>query len=393
MSLSDAKVRNAKATAKPYKISDGDGLFLLVTPNGSKYWRFKYYYAGKEKLLAFGVYPDVSLSDARDRRSEARRTIAAGNDPGQLKKEAKVRAVLESENTFEKTAREWLENRKHKLAAVTYRAIERRVETHILPTLARRQIPSITPPEVLILLRKVESAGTIDTAHRVMQTCSQIFTYAIATGRAERNPVPDLRGALKQHTVKHQAYLTENELPEFLEKLAAYHGDPITKLATRFLLLTFVRTKELRGAQWQEFNLDKAEWRIPAERMKMKLLHIVPLSKQAIKIIKEIKNHSGNQQYIFPNSHNLSTFMSENTILYALYRMGYHSRATGHGFRSTASTILNENGFSPDVIERQLAHSEPNSVRAAYNHAQYLPERRKMMQWWADYLDKVAAKN
>jgi integrase len=393
MSLSDAKVRNAKPRAKPYKVSDGDGLFLLVTPSGSKYWRLKYHYAGKEKLLALGVYPDVGLEDARERRGKARKAIAAGNDPGQLKREAKLQAVLESENTFEPTAREWLENRKHKLAPITYRAIERRVEMHIFPTLARRQIPDITPPEILRMLRKVEASGTIDTAHRVMQTCSQIFTYAIATGRAERNPVPDLRGALKQHTVKHQAYLTADELPEFLEKLESYNGDLLTKLATRFLILTFVRTKELRGAQWPEINLDKAEWRIPAERMKMKALHIVPLSKQAIKIIKEIRNHTGNRQYVFPNQHNFSTFMSENTILYALYRMGYHSRATGHGFRSTASTILNENGFVPDVIERQLAHSEQNSVRAAYNHAQYLPERRKMMQWWADYLDQVAAKN
>ena len=302
MSLSDAKVRNAKPGANSYKFSDGDGLFLLVTPPGSKYWRLKYFYAGKEKLLALGVYPEVSLTDARERRNQARKAIAAGNDPGQLKREAKLQAVLESENTFELTAREWLENRKHKLAPITYRAIERRVERHILPTLARRQLPGITPPEVLRMLRKVEASGTIDTAHRVMQTCSQIFTYAIATGRAERNPVPDLRGALKQHTIKHQAYLTADDLPEFLKKLEYYNGDPLTKLATRFLILTFVRTKELRGAQWPEFNFDKAEWRIPAERMKMKALHIVPLSKQAVSVMQEIKNHSGNRPYVFPES-------------------------------------------------------------------------------------------
>jgi integrase len=221
----------------------------------------------------------------------------------------------------------------------------------------------------------------------------QIFMYAIATGRAERNPVPDLRGALKTPVVKHHSFLKANELPLFLKKLEAYDGSLHTKLALRLLLLTFVRTKELRGAQWSEIDWDTAEWRIPAERMKMKELHIVPLSRQAIAILRELEKYKGNRQHLFPNQHNPSTVMSENTMLYALYRMGYHSRTTGHGFRSTASTILNEHGFRADVIERQLAHSEWNTVRAAYNHAQYLPERRKMMQWWANYLDKAAAKN
>jgi integrase len=219
-----------------------------------------------------------------------------------------------------------------------------------------------------------------------------VFTYAIATGRADRNPVPDLRGALKPQVVKHRSFLKENELAAYLEKLDDYDGSPQTKLALRLLLLTFVRTIELRGAQWTEIDWDKAEWRIPADRMKMKQLHIVPLAMQTIALLRELKKHSGHQQYVFPNQHNPATFMSENTMLYALYRMGYHSRATGHGFRSTASTILNEYGFRADVIERQLAHSERDAVRAAYNHAQYLPERRKMMQWWADYLDKVAKK-
>ena len=225
-----------------------------------------------------------------------------------------------------------------------------------------------------------------------MQASGQVFRYAIATGRAEKNPITDLRGALKTPVKKHQAYLKEHELPEYLKKLEAYDGHPQTKLALKFLLLTFVRTAELRGAKWTELNFDKAEWRIPAERMKMRELHIVPLSRQAIAILKELQPITGQWQYVFPNQHKPAGHMSENTILYALYRMGYHSRATGHGFRSTASTILNENGFSPDVIERQLAHGERNKVRAAYNHAQYLPERRQMMQWWADYLDEVAAK-
>jgi integrase len=216
--------------------------------------------------------------------------------------------------------------------------------------------------------------------------------YAIATGRAERNPVPDLRGALKTPVTRHHAYLKATDLPDFLQRLKDFDGALQTKLALRFLLLTYVRTTELRAAEWTEVDFDNAEWRIPAERMKMNEAHIVPLSRQAVAVLRELQKHTGNRRHLFPNQHNPISFMSENTMLYALYRMGYHSRATGHGFRSTASTILNENGFMPDVIERQLAHSERNRVRAAYNHAQYLPDRRKMMQWWADYLDKVGAK-
>lgn len=216
--------------------------------------------------------------------------------------------------------------------------------------------------------------------------------YAIATGRAERNPVPDLRGALKSPVAKHYSYLQENELPEYLQKMEAYDGGFQTKLALKFLLLTFVRSNELRAAMWTEIDWDKAEWRIPAERMKMKELHVVPLSRQAVAMLRDLQKLTGTWQYLFPNQHNPRKCMSENTVLFALYRMGYHSRATGHGFRSTASTILNEHGFRADVIERQLAHGERNAIRAAYNHAQYLPERRKMMQWWADYLEELASK-
>lgn len=393
MSLSDAKVRNAKPQTKPYKITDGEGMFLLVTPSGSKYWRFKYHFAGREKLLAFGVYPEVSLGDARERRGQARKSLAAGNDPGEVKKEAKRQAVLQNANLFEVIAREWFEHRKHEWAHSSARTMKIRLDRYLIPKLGQRPIADITAPEILTMLRAVESRGVLDTAKRVMQTCGQIFMYAIATGRAERNPVPDLRGALKTPITKHQAYLKADELPEYLEKLEAYDGSLQTRLALRFLMLTYVRTNELRAAEWREIDFDKSEWRIPAERMKMKEVHIVPLSRQAVALLRELQKHTGNRQYLFPNEKNPASFMSENTMLYALYRMGYHSRATGHGFRSTASTILNESGFMPDVIERQLAHGERNKVRAAYNHAQYLPERRKMMQWWADYLGRVAAKN
>ncbi len=392
MSLSDAKVKNAKARPKSYKIADGEGMFLLVTPSGGKCWRFKYRYAGKEKLLALGVYPEVSLSDARERRSLARKALAAGNDPGEVKKESKRLTILKSENAFEVVAREWIEQRRHTWAKITAKTRIMRLEKHVFPKLGKRPIADITAPEVLTMLRVVEGSGALDTATRVMQTCGQIFMYAIATGRAERNPVPDLRGALKTPVIKHHAYLKAAELPDFMKRLEAYDGALQTKLALRLLLLTYVRTTELRAAEWTEVDFDKAEWRIPAERMKMKELHIVPLSSQTLAVLRELQTHSGNRQYVFPNQHSPNSFMSENTMLYALYRMGYHSRTTGHGFRSTASTILNEHGFTPDVIERQLAHGERNKVRAAYNHAQYLPERRKMMQWWADYLDGIASK-
>jgi integrase len=390
--LSDATVRNAKPKSKPYKIADGEGLFLFVLPSGAKYWRLKYFIGGKEKLLALGVYPEITLTEARERRSQARKVLAHGNDPGELKKEAKRQATLKASNSFEAISREWLEKRNHHLSDSTREVKLRRLEAYVLPKLGAKPIADISAPDVLAMLRTVEQRGTLEVARKVMQITGQVFMYAIATGRAERNPVPDLRGAIQTPVIGHYAYLKENELPEYLEKLENCDLHHQTRLALTLLLLTFVRTTELRAAEWAEINLGKAEWCIPAARMKMKQTHIVPLSRQAVATLRELQKISGNRQYVFPNSHNPSTFMSENTMLYALYRMGYHSRATGHGFRSTASTILNEHGFRPDVIERQLAHSERNNVRAAYNHAEYLAERRQMMQWWADYLDELAAR-
>ena len=389
MSLSEAKVRNAKPRSKPFKIADGEGLFLFVTPSGGKYWRMKYFFRGKEKLLSLGVYPEVSLAEAREQRTQSRKALAAGNDPGVVKRESKRLAELQATNRFEDVARDWLEKRRHEWVSSTLRVKKIYLEKYLLPKLGSKPITVIAAPEVLEMLRVIEGRGTLDTARRVSQMCGQIFMFGIATGKVERNPVPDLRGALKTPVVKHHAYLKAKELPDFLKKMDAYDGKLLTKLALRLLLLTFVRTNELRGALWDEIDWEPALWRIPAERMKANAAHIVPLSKQAIDILHELQKFSGNGNYVFPNERKPSTFMSENTMLYALYRMGYHSRATGHGFRSTASTILNEHGFQPDVIERQLAHGERNKVRAAYNHAQYLPERRKMMQWWADYLDSV----
>lgn len=390
MPLTDTACKNAKPEAKPRKLADGGGLYLEVAPSGSKYWRMKYRFAGKEKRLAFGVYPEVSLAKAREKREAARKILADGNDPGEVKKEAKRQIAVKAENNMEVIAREWYEHHLHEWKPHYARDVINRLETHIFPKLGSRPIADISSTELLSCLKVIEKSGALDMAQRMMQTCGQVYRYAIITGRTRYNPVNDLRGALKTPVRNHHAHLKADELPEFLQKLEAYDGEPQTKLALKLLILTFVRTTELRGAKWDEISFDKAEWRIPAERMKMKDPHIVPLSTQAITVLRELQKHSGNREFVFPNQQNPSKCMSENTMLYAIYRLGYHSRTTGHGFRATASTIMNEHGFTPDWIERQLAHCERNKVRAAYNHAQYLPERRKMMQWWGDYLDDAA---
>jgi integrase len=338
-----------------------------------------------------GVYPDITLSDARTRRAEARKLLAAGNDPAQAKKEARRLLTEKHGSTLELVAREWHQNRSSKWTALYGKKLLKSLERHLFSKLGPRPIDEITTHELLAVMRVIEGRGS-DLAHRLLQVCGQIFSYAVITQRAAVNPALALRGALKPVVKQSYAYIKPNELGEYLARLETYDGALQTKLAMKLLLLTFVRTGELRGATWSEFDLNKAEWRIPAERMKMREPHTVPLAPQAIAILKQLQSITGQWAYVFPNQHKPTSPMSENTILYALYRMGYHSRATGHGFRSTASTILNEHGFSPDVIERQLAHGDRNRVRAAYNHAQYLAERRKMMQWWADFLDDVTKK-
>ena len=393
MPLTDTAIRKAKPKAKPFKLADSGGLYLLVQPSGSKWWRYKYRFGGKEKLLALGSYPETSLMEARERHLQARKLLAAGNDPSEAKRTAKQLVAIKADNNFEAIAREWHEQNANKWSKIYADDVTKRLENHIFPKLGHRPLADITTTDILDVLRVIEKSGALDMAQRMMQTCGQVFRYAITTGRIDRNPVTDLRGALKAPVRKHHSYLKADALPEYLQKLESYDGSVETKLALKFLLLTFVRTVELRGAEWPEINFGNADWRIPAERMKMKDLHIVPLSKQAIAVLEELKKHTGNRKHLFPNQHNPASFMSENTILFALYRMGYHSKATGHGFRATASTILNEHGFHSDVIERQLAHVERNKVRAAYNHAEYMPERRKMMQWWADYLDGIAPKS
>ncbi len=390
MPLTDIVIKNAKPKDKQYKISDTDGMFLLILPNGGKYFRLKYRVAGKEKLLAIGVYPDISLKEAREKRDEARKMIRDGIDPSQAKKEVKQQILQKTEHTFENVTREWHTKNTPSWDAKYSITILRRLEADIFPPLGSRPIKEITAPELLKALQKIEDRNAVETAHRMLQACGQIFRYAIVTGRADKDISIDIKGALSSRKRKHHAYLKESELPEFFSKLELYDGDLQTKLALKFLILTFVRTTEVRGARWEEINFEKQEWRIPPERMKMNDLHIVPLSKQAIAILGDMKAISGDREHIFPNRNKPNTFISENTMLYAIYRLGYHSRTTTHGFRAAASTILNERGFSADIIERQLSHVERNKIRGAYNHAQYMPERIKMMQWWADFIDSMS---
>lgn len=387
MSLTDTEAKNAKPLEQPYKLTDGEGMYLLVKPNGGKYWRLKYRVAGKEKVLALGVYPAIKLQAARKRRMEARELLTAGKDPGgERKAEKRYKRVLAA-NTFQAVAREWYDNQCEKWSAAHAGAVLKRLEDELFPGLGARPIAEIDAPELLDVLRGIERRDVLELVSKVRIIAGQVFRYAIATGRAKYDPSRDLRGALKTREVQHYARLSEAELPEFLVKLETFNGEALTRLAIKLLVLTFVRTGELRGATWTEFDTDKREWRIPAERMKTRAEHLVPLSAQAIEVLEQLKEITGEREQVFPNEHHPKRSMSENTILFALYRMGYQGRATGHGFRATASTILNEQGWDADVIERQLAHKEANKVRAAYHHSEYLAERKKMMQGWADFLD------
>ena len=394
MALTDTQIRNAKPKAKAYKLSDGGGMYLLVKPDGARYWRLDYRFAGKRRTLALGVYPTTALSNARTRREEARALLAQGNDPSVAKRMSKCTIRQASETTFEGIAREWLHNQRKKLAPKYSAQILARLEADVFPQIGSRPIADIDAPELLDTLRKIEKRGVLETARRLRQTCGQVFRYAIVTRRAKHDPSGALKGALSSPGRKrgHNA-MVRDELPKFLDALEVYDGDRRTSIALRLIILTFVRTSELRAARWSEFEgLDGNNplWRIPAERMKMKRGHIVPLAPQAVTLLRELRALPGSDAspFLFPSPAR-EGFMSNNTMLYALYRMGYHGRATVHGFRAMASTALNEMGFRTDVIERQLAHEPGNAVRAAYNRAEYLNERRAMMERWADYVDSL----
>lgn len=398
MALTDTRLRNSKPMVKPYKLSDGGGMYLLITPDGGRYWRMDYRFAGKRRTLALGVYPTVTLATARERREEARRLLANAMDPGVAKKAAQRAARIASENSFEAIAREWISRQRKRLAQRYCALLLARLEADIFPHIGSRPIAEIGAPELLEVLKRVEKRGVVETAQRLRQTCGQVFRYAITTGRGKNDPTVALRGALgsSKKSRGHRA-IPLGDLPEFLRALQAYDGDTRTHLALRLMVLTFVRTTELRAARWSEFeNIDQSNalWRIPAERMKMKREHVVPLAPQAVAVLRELRALPGFEAspYVFPSPAR-EGYMSNNTMLYAMYRMGYHGRATVHGFRAMASTALNEMGFRPDVIERQLAHEEQNAIRAAYNRAEYLAERRSMMNHWANYLDSLAGKN
>jgi len=385
--LTDRELKSFKPRDKPYKVSAGGGLHLLINPSGSRLWRLKYRVDGREKLLSFGMYPEVSLKDARDRRDDARRVLRQKIDPGAQRKAEKSAAA----ETFEAIAREWFEKFAPSWAESHSSKVIRRLELEVFPWLGSRPIRSITPPDLLSCLRRTEARGVVETAHRVHQCCGQIFRYAVATGRAERDPSADLQGALAPVKGKHLASITEPaKIEALLRAMDNYAGTHAARCALRLAPLVFVRPGELRAAAWEEFNLDGAEWRIPAERMKARVLHIVPLSRQAVEILRELQPLTGSGRYLFPSARSAARPMSNNTVNGALRRLGYTTdEMTGHGFRSMAGTLLNEQGWHRDAIERQLAHGEHDEVRAAYNYAEYLPDRRKMMQAWADYLDEL----
>jgi integrase len=391
MPLTNVEIRNAKPGEKPIKLFDGGGLFLLISPAGGKWWRLKYRFGGKEKLLSLGTYPEVSLSEAREKRDQARKLLAADVDPGENRKAQKAAKTDSDANSFEVIGREWFGKFSPSWAASHADKIIRRLERDVFPWIGKQPIADITAPVLLATMRRIENRGALETAHRALQNCSQIFRYAIATGRAIRDPGADLRGALPPSNGKHHASITDPKaIGELLRAIASYQGSLITKCALQLAPLFFVRPGELRKAEWAEFNFDTAEWRIPAERMKMREQHIVPLSTQAIAILQELQPLTGRGRYVFPGARTNGRPMSENTVNAGLRRLGYSSdQMTGHGFRSMASTLLNEQGWNRDAIERQLAHAERDSIRAAYNYAEHLPERRKMMQAWADYLDKL----
>lgn len=388
--LSELQVRRAKAGDKPHKMYDGGGLYLLVHPNGSRYWRLKYRHAGKERLLAVGVYPEVSLAEARNRAAEARKLVKAGLDPVHHRRVQLASSAAESAQTFKAMAEEWLATRAGAWSPSYAEGVRAALAANLYPQIGGMPIRQITVPIMREALLPMERRGTLVALAKTRMWASGVFRYAIATGRAEQDPAAPLRGTFKTRKPKNFPALTKaDELGQLLIAIDSYDGSVVTRLALKLLALTFVRTTELRGAEWSEFDLDNATWTIGAERMKMRVPHVVPLSRQALKVLKEIKALTGNSRFVFPNERRPQLPMSENTVLYALYRLGYHGRATGHGFRASASTLLNELGFDADVIERQLAHQERNKVRAAYHRAEYLSDRREMMQRWADCLEEL----
>ena len=389
--LSDLACRNATSQTKTIrKLSDGGGLYLWVYANGKKYWRLRYWVTGKEKSLSLGVYPVVTLASARKVATQYRGKLQEKLDPSQERKAQKLKEKQSADNSFEMVALEWFNKQLHTWVKSHADDVKRRLDVNIFPALGKRPLAEIEAPELLQAIQLIEKRGSYDLAHRVLQVCGQVFRYGIATGRCSRNLSADLRGALTPHVKQHQAAVHPKDFPELLRAIAGYEltGDKQTRIALQLLAHTFVRTSELIGAEWSEFDIDNALWVIPANRMKMKTEHVIPLSAQSVNLLRELKTVSLSDRLLFAGR-NRDKPISNNTLLFALYRLGYKGKMTGHGFRAVASTILNETGFKPDVIERQLAHCERNEVRGAYNRAEYLPDRIKMMKWWSDYITSI----
>ncbi|MEI7969937.1 MAG: tyrosine-type recombinase/integrase [Betaproteobacteria bacterium] len=399
MPLTDAACKNAKCPdGRAFqRLSDSGGLRLEVTKTGAKLWRWKYRYLGKEKLLAIGAYPVVGLADARKARDLARAQLAAGTDPSSAKQERKRARLAAAETAFEQIARQWWNDWKANKAERSASYVITRLESDAFPAIGTKPVNDLIAPDFVRMAKAIEARGAADIARRVLQTCGQVMRYAVAHGLADRNPVADVKpgDVLRARRQVNFARIDVAELPALLRNIEAYAGSPYTRLALKLMVLTFVRTGELIGARWQEFDLVANEWRIPAERTKSRREHLVPLARQTVEVLRTLQQVRGRPErcegaaLLFPGERDHEKPMSNGTLLMALDRMGYRGRMTGHGFRGLASTALNEMGYRPDVIEAQLAHVEENRVRAAYNHARYSEERRELMQSWADYCDAV----
>ncbi|WP_449547572.1 tyrosine-type recombinase/integrase [Lelliottia amnigena] len=386
MPLNDMQIRRAKPEAKAYTLGDGQGLSLLIEPNGSKSWRFRYRFAGKPKMISLGVYPTITLADARSRRDDARKLVAEGKNPSEVRKEQKIALQTESESAFEKIATEWHQMKSAKWSVGYASDIMEAFQNDIFPYVGTRPVGEIKLLELLNVLRKIEKRGALEKMRKVRQRSSEVFRYAIATGRAEFNPAADLSSALDVHQSNHFPFLKADEIPDFLRALNCYTGSRLVLIATKLLMITGVRTIELRAALWAEFDLDNAIWEIPAERMKMRRSHLVPLSTQALDLLNELKVMTGSYRCVFPGRNDPNKPMSEASINQLIKRIGYGGKVTGHGFRHNLSTILHEEGYSTAWVEMQLAHTDKNKIRGTYNHAQYLEDRRNMMQWYANQL-------
>ncbi|NBX02837.1 MAG: DUF4102 domain-containing protein [Alphaproteobacteria bacterium] len=388
MALTEMAIKYLKPKEKVYRVADAGGLCLEISATGSKLWRWRYYYQGKAQMLALGKYPALSLAEARKKRDDARALVDAGKHPTREKKAKKLRRAFEGENTFEKIARRWLELKGEGLSEKYKKQSLTRMEQHVFPLIGSLPIVDITIPDVVEVVEEIGKRGTIEIAKRMKQLIGQVFRYSAQRGLCQHNPAADLRDILPAQEETHHACVHPSELPALLKKIEAA-DNTFSKYAMQLLMLTFVRTGELIGARWSEINWDKEEWHIPKERMKMKRPHIVPLSSQALAILREIQKQTGDKTFIFHSPASKSKHISNGAVLMGLRRMGYQSKMTGHGFRTLASTILNEKNYPSDWIERQLAHEDDDKIRGAYNRAEHLLERKKMMQEYADYLGSV----